>query len=429
MNNEKMNTKNYSIGLDIGTSSVGWAVVNSDNFKVIRKGNKALWGVRLFEEAKTALDEAKGAMTQNQEAVNNYESALGSLDGTVESVVNSIKEEYGIMASDGHYTYDSLKAGIADLNSALDENGERYKSLSETEREASRLTREQLITDCIEKSVQLGKSYDEMKEKLGSAWETMTDEEKKALEEQYNAVKEQKDKETAVFDEQKNTLLGILDEYNVDRNSAQAIQWQNELTKAQENGTQQGEDYINNLAHQLETGKITKTDPRANAIGAGFKSAIESHVANFNVNDSEANRKVDDFNRKTLNDKWATLNIKPAIPGIGAVSTTQLLHSLGFYATGGLPEMGEMFIARESGPELVGRIGRKNAVANNDQIISGVSNGVYNAVKSAMSGINTGGGSYEIHTTVTLDGKQVGKSVIDYHNGIVKQTGKSPLNT
>lgn len=56
MNNEKMNTKNYSIGLDIGTSSVGWAVVNSDNFKVIRKGNKALWGVRLFEEAKTAVD-------------------------------------------------------------------------------------------------------------------------------------------------------------------------------------------------------------------------------------------------------------------------------------------------------------------------------------------------------------------------------------
>ena len=47
---------NYSIGLDIGTTSVGWAVVNSDDFKVMRKGNRALWGVRLFEEAKTAVD-------------------------------------------------------------------------------------------------------------------------------------------------------------------------------------------------------------------------------------------------------------------------------------------------------------------------------------------------------------------------------------
>ena len=46
--------KNYNIGLDIGTTSVGWAVVDDENYKIIRKGNKALWGVRLFEEAKTA---------------------------------------------------------------------------------------------------------------------------------------------------------------------------------------------------------------------------------------------------------------------------------------------------------------------------------------------------------------------------------------
>ena len=46
--------KEYNIGLDIGTTSVGWSVVGTDNQKVMRKGNKALWGVRLFEEATTA---------------------------------------------------------------------------------------------------------------------------------------------------------------------------------------------------------------------------------------------------------------------------------------------------------------------------------------------------------------------------------------
>lgn len=50
------NYQNYSIGLDIGTNSVGWAVVNSDTFKVMQRGRKALWGVRLFEEAHTAVD-------------------------------------------------------------------------------------------------------------------------------------------------------------------------------------------------------------------------------------------------------------------------------------------------------------------------------------------------------------------------------------
>jgi len=50
--------KDYNIGLDIGTTSVGWAVVETNTQKIIRKGKsnhrKALWGVRLFEEATTA---------------------------------------------------------------------------------------------------------------------------------------------------------------------------------------------------------------------------------------------------------------------------------------------------------------------------------------------------------------------------------------
>lgn len=51
--------KNYSIGLDIGNASVGWAVIDDKN-KIIRKNNGnrriSLWGVRLFEEASTAED-------------------------------------------------------------------------------------------------------------------------------------------------------------------------------------------------------------------------------------------------------------------------------------------------------------------------------------------------------------------------------------
>lgn len=48
--------KNYNIGLDIGTSSVGWAVVDDQTNKVMKKGGNSLWGVRLFEEAQTAQE-------------------------------------------------------------------------------------------------------------------------------------------------------------------------------------------------------------------------------------------------------------------------------------------------------------------------------------------------------------------------------------
>ena len=49
-----MNQEKYNIGLDIGTNSVGWAVVRSKDFDVVRKGKKKLWGARLFEGASTA---------------------------------------------------------------------------------------------------------------------------------------------------------------------------------------------------------------------------------------------------------------------------------------------------------------------------------------------------------------------------------------
>jgi len=45
-------------------------------------------------------------------------------------------------------------------------------------------------------------------------------------------------------------------------------------------------------------------------------------------------------------------------------------------AEGGTFATGDMFIAREAGPEMVGRIGSKTTVANNDQIVSGISSGV-----------------------------------------------------
>ena len=51
---------------------------------------------------------------------------------------------------------------------------------------------------------------------------------------------------------------------------------------------------------------------------------------------------------------------------------------------------------------------------------------IWRAVKSAMSGGD--GGSFTFHINNHLDGREIGKQVIRYHNGIVKQTGMSPLH-
>ena len=61
-----------------------------------------------------------------------------------------------------------------------------------------------------------------------------------------------------------------------------------------------------------------------------------------------------------------------------------------------------MFIAREAGAELVGNVGGKTAVMNNDQIIEAVSNGVYQAVSQAMREQGRQGVSSELRRKESL---------------------------
>lgn len=53
--------------------------------------------------------------------------------------------------------------------------------------------------------------------------------------------------------------------------------------------------------------------------------------------------------------------------------------SVDWYAQGGFPDMGQLFIAGENGPEMVGTMNGRSAVANNDQIVEGVASGVARA--------------------------------------------------
>jgi len=78
-----------------------------------------------------------------------------------------------------------------------------------------------------------------------------------------------------------------------------------------------------------------------------------------------------------------------------------------FFADGGFPTIGQMFIAREAGPELVGSIGGRTAVANNDQIVESVSRGVFDAVRAALPGNSFSGKISPLEIKLYLDGKQI----------------------
>jgi hypothetical protein len=76
---------------------------------------------------------------------------------------------------------------------------------------------------------------------------------------------------------------------------------------------------------------------------------------------------------------WVGFGKKSIGSAISSFKTAGKMQELELFSSGGFPDSGELFIARERGAELVGSIGSRTAVASNDQIVKGIENGVRNA--------------------------------------------------
>lgn len=379
--------------------------------------------LEITEKYGKAVGSAKDKVTSITDGLNEYNAAIQSADGTVESSTAFIVEQYGVLAKDGTYTYSSLANGLNDLNAKCDENGKVWQTLSKTEQEASKQARVQLLSDLAQKAFGQGKTYEQMLSTAKAKGAELTQADKDELKKQYDNLKKQADDIKAVKKEQYNALMSLLDKYGIDKKSKDGKRYASELKDAQKNGTEQGQKYIDNLAKKISndshkvTNEVDKTSKNS-------KKQFESHQAEFKVNTKPATNILDAFMRSIPSSKPMKLDLKTDKKRfkIGDFGFDIGLFS---YATGGFPDTGQMFIAREAGPELVGRIGRRTAVANNDQIVQGIAS----AVRSAMSGVNSpgAGGTTRITVQNVLNGKAIGESVIEYHNGKVKQTGHSPL--
>lgn len=81
----------------------------------------------------------------------------------------------------------------------------------------------------------------------------------------------------------------------------------------------------------------------------------------------------------------------PSVPKLakGGIFENGSWHNIAKYASGGMPNMGQLFVAREKGPELVSTLKGHTAVMNNDQIVASVSQGVSDAVYNVMTPVLT----------------------------------------
>lgn len=120
-----------------------------------------------------------------------------------------------------------------------------------------------------------------------------------------------------------------------------------------------------------------------------FYNAWNSMQTYFNKNVLTAYVKTVQTGTQTGNSITGALTNNKKKKASGGVYKNGQWHDITNFAAGGSPMSGEMFIAREAGPELVGTIGGNTAVMNNDQIVASVANGVAQAVASVLGGGNT----------------------------------------
>lgn len=149
-----------------------------------------------------------------------------------------------------------------------------------------------------------------------------------------------------------------------------------------------------------------------NGVISGIESAINGIIDGINA-------LVGGFDKVV---QWAADVIGADWGGISIIQKVKFGRiTVPTYAQGGFPDSGQAFIARENGiPEMVGRIGRRTAVANNDQIVDSVANGVYEAnseqnilLREQNSLLRA---LLEKDTDVYLDGRSLSKSVDKFKN-------------
>ncbi len=132
----------------------------------------------------------------------------------------------------------------------------------------------------------------------------------------------------------------------------------------------------------LSTDTLAKIDTDAKAYSTALESAKAS-TQSATDGITRMFRTMASNSMSAINGIISSLNSIPR--NITTVHTIITVHessggsSIDAFASGGYPDHGQLFLAREAGPELVGTIGGQTAVANNTQIVEGITRGVSDA--------------------------------------------------
>lgn len=287
------------------------------------------------QEAQAAYDLALETIGEAGDAYIEAAEALYDFDGNVVDLVNSLDE----------LNIDGLQPAIDSFfelrQQGIDQTGTALKSFNEQELSELISTLKSLDNEALEPVIEMFQNIgDYTSDQLSNAIRTLSDEDLQALIDAFGTLESEAAKD----------LLASLQE--LDSQGVEA------LAQAFRNLSDEELAEVIRVLNEV-MGTAIETTNTFNSQNPTYK---------INVDSSELLTAIQRADTLTARLSNSITNVR--VPNINVAKP---------YATGGFPDHGEMFIAREAGPELVGRIGNRTAVANNDQIVQGITYGVSNA--------------------------------------------------
>lgn len=411
-----------------------------------------------------AINSCDENIKKASDSTKEFEKNMNSLDEGTENVTKSLTLSYENMSDKGNEAFNNLGTKFKELDRQMAESVANGKALSEEEIKTRQETKEALIKEYAAQAVSYNQSYEEMKDVLSLQGIELNSNELKILEESI------KNNEGA-----KASILQIVRKSGFELKSEQETQYRDFLTAMQKSGldlkTEKATQYERLFKLYEEHGKKMDANQKyqysqfiSKAVQSGIdlstvegqqhlNSFLEAQKSGYDVGDiyiSKMKQGVasDNINREIdtiLNNAQLDVNGKPVYVSIEAYINRENLDrvvqqmkstigSIKFglnadsvvskgsasmyfqpYATGGTPPIGEYFLSREAGPELVGRVGSKNAVINNDQIVEGIYRAVLQAIRDGGSvRQNVQGGDLYI-TIQNKDGSFTEQVIKDYN--------------
>lgn len=412
------------IGLTLLTTVLAWKTVERERFE----------DSEFYKKMQEVKAEAERSIEVTKQIIVNTETRLASLEDVqaqfdayrdmvdevfrLNAIQNKSNEEFELMMSyvdiindlglDGlRLTFDKTTGKIVETKEAI------YDVIDALKQQAMHEAAYELTVEAYKSRIQAVEEYRKAQEASAAQCEVVRDIEKKLAQvtEEINAANDE-------YAESGIRVQGCL--MGMGGASTELMEKQRDLRQqleeAKEAQAKTTEAYIN---AQIAVNKVGLEIENYESILAGAARTTETNAAKM----IEAFKKA-----RAEASKLSTAVQTATFKGVSVnVSRAEA------YASGGFPDEGEMFIAREAGPELVGRIGSKNAVANNDQIVAGIAAGVRGANADVVNAVlamgnQVSGAVRSQGGNVYLDGKKVGEKTTEVQNRRNRMYGKSLQN-